>query len=321
MNLSETYEITVETDQPVERIDHYLSKKISLSRNQVQKLLEHQKILLNQKPIQSSHKVHPGDHIRVTRDREPPSTINVSPEEIPLTLLYEDEHLAVIDKPAELVVHASPGHFQHTLVNALLFHLNKLSSLGGGSRPGIVHRLDKGTSGVMVIAKSNEAHAKLAQQFHDRLIEKTYWALCYGNMKSPEGKFESRLGRSRGDRKKISSKTRKGREAKTHYRVLDTYHSATLLELKPQTGRTHQLRVHLSEAGHPMLGDPLYGGKQWIKKLSGPAQKKVQELGHQTLHSWKIIFYHPQTQKRMSFEAEVPLELRDIELLLKKNSA
>ena len=302
----------VPKNSPSTRIDSYLARHFSnLTRNQVQKLLRNKNIRVNERVIEPSYKVRVGDQIFI--QIPPIEEIEAKPESIPLEILYEDESIAVINKPAELVVHAAAGHSSGTLVNALLYHLKDLSGIGGKFRPGIVHRLDKGTSGVMLVAKTNEAHHELVRQFQDRKIEKTYLALAYGRFKKEEGVFKNCLGRSRANRKKISSKTRRGKEAVTEYRVIRGGQGViTLLELKPKTGRTHQIRVHLAEAGHPIVGDPLYGGKQWIEKLEPDLKNLIQNLGRQVLHAWKIKFEHPITKNRMEFEAKIPEDMKKI---------
>ncbi len=306
-----THKISVVSHQIPIRLDSYLtSQDLKLTRSQIQKLIEAGHILVNGKVSRVSQKVHAGDEIFIQIPPERP--LQAQAENIPISILFEDQHLAVINKPAELVVHASAGHASGTLVNALLYHLKKLSQVGGDLRPGIVHRLDKGTSGVMLIAKNNEIHFELARQFHDRKVQKTYLALAYGRFKKNEGEIQSRLGRSRGDRKKISSKTRNGREAKTFYKILKQYENMAFVEVKPYTGRTHQIRVHLAEAGHPVVGDPLYGGKQWIQKLSPSLQEVVRKLDHQALHAWKLKFTHPVTKKEMEIEAALPPEFQKI---------
>ncbi|MFO1518889.1 MAG: RluA family pseudouridine synthase [bacterium] len=301
----------VEDGEPPLRLDLYLVKRsLSLTRSQIQKLADSNRIFLNGKPARASQKVRPGDKIHLQMPSPEPLTAQA--EEIPLKIIFQDAHIAVIDKPADLVVHSAAGHSRGTLVNALLHHLKDLSDVGGAVRPGIVHRLDKGTSGIMVIAKTNEAHFELSRQFHDRQIQKTYLTLAYGRFKSTEGTWISRLGRSLGNRKKISSKTRKGREAETHYRVLKSVEGINFVEVKPHTGRTHQIRVHLAEAGHPVVGDPLYGGKQWVQKLKSPLREAVGALDHQALHAWRLEFLHPKTKKKLSFEAEIPEDFRKV---------
>jgi len=283
---------------------------LGLSRSQIRRLAEDGHLMVNQRPADPSRKVHPGDRIVVSIPLA--KALKIRPEAIPLTILYQDKSLAVIDKPAHLMGHAAGGRDEGTLVNALLYHLKDLSRMGGDLKPGIVHRLDRGTSGVIVVAKTNEAHRELSRQFHDRTVEKTYLALAYGSFKQETGVMETSLGRSRGNRKKFSSGTRKGREAKTQWKVLSRLKGITLVEVKPKTGRTHQIRVHFAESGHPIVGDPLYGGRQWIQKLPPFLQEGVGLLNHQALHAWRLKFQHPVTGKQMEFEAEIPRDLRKI---------
>jgi 23S rRNA pseudouridine1911/1915/1917 synthase len=306
----EIVQIVPPHESPV-RVDVYVARQpLGLSRSQVRRLAEEGHLTVNRRPADPSRKVHPGDRIVVLIP--PPKTLKTHPEAIPLTILYQDKHLAVIDKPAHLMVHAAGGRDEGTLVNALLYHLKDLSQIGGELKPGIVHRLDRGTSGVMVVAKTNEAHRELSRQFHDRTVEKTYLALAYGAFKQETGVMETSLGRSRGNRKKFSSRTRKGREAKTQWKVLRRLKGMTLVEVKPKTGRTHQIRVHFAESGHPIVGDPLYGGRQWIQKLSPHIQEAVCHLNRQALHAWRLRFRHPVSEKDLEFEAEIPEDLKKI---------
>lgn len=313
-----TFSLWVPEDQASTRLDAYLSqqKELEFSRSRIQQLVEAGHILVNGQRAKTSYKIRPSDRIEI--DLPPAKMLSAPAEALPLSVLYEDEDLAVIDKSAEMVVHSAQGHESGTLVNALLFHLKNLSDIGGTIRPGIVHRLDKGTSGVMLVAKTNAAHLALSHQFQNREIEKTYLALAYGNFKSVEGKFESALGRSRTNRKKISSKTQKSKEALTFYKVLEHFENLSLVELKPKTGRTHQIRVHLAEAGYPIAGDPLYGGKHWVQKLKPPVRAEVEKLTHQALHAWKIRLTHPTTGQELLFEAEIPEDLKKILQLLRE---
>lgn len=326
------------------RIDSYLARQLpDLTRSQIQKLLKSKNILVNEKAVEVSYKVHPADQIII--QIPPAESLDSKPESMDLEIIYQDSEIAVINKPAELVVHAAAGHSSGTLVNALLYHLKDLSDIGGMVRPGIVHRLDKGTSGIMVIAKTNHAHVELSQQFQNRTIEKTYLALAYGYFKTESGILRSFLGRSRANRKKISSKTRHGKEAVTNYRVIHLKDlqpekkkkkqlkggdsslrrndkeevekklqkiPIALLEVKPKTGRTHQIRVHLAEAGHPIVGDPLYGGKQWIQKIDPELKKMIHQFERQALHAWKLRLIHPATHKPMEFEAKIPDDLKTL---------
>ncbi|MBF0493307.1 MAG: RluA family pseudouridine synthase [Deltaproteobacteria bacterium] len=304
-------EITVENlDKPL-RADVYLSAcDLKLSRSQIHKLADEGHISLNDISIKAAHKVQQGDRLKIEIPEA--KSLEAQAENIPLEILYEDEDLAVVNKPQHLVVHAAAGHDSGTLVNALLFHLKNLSSIGGVLRPGIVHRLDKGTSGLMVVAKSNEAHQHLVRQFQERTVQKTYLALCYGHFKQREGKIESKLGRSTHNRKKISSKTKQGKEAKTLFKVLEQSAAMSFVEVKILTGRTHQIRAHFSEQGHPLVGDPLYGGKQWLSKLDETLRQKVGALDHQLLHAHQLKFTHPRQGRTLSFETEVPEDFRQV---------
>jgi len=293
------------------RVDVFLSMQgLGLTRSQIQKLLDGGLIRVNQKAAKASYKLRAGDEIEIEIPR--PESIEAKPEAIPLEILYQDKYLAFVNKPAGLVVHASAGHASGTLVNALLHHLKDLSGIGGQLRPGIVHRLDKDTSGLMLIAKNNQAHADLARMFQNREIQKTYLALAYGSFKSDSGLIESKLGRSRGDRKKISSRTGRGKEAKTSYEVIERFPAMALLRVKPHTGRTHQIRVHLAEAGHPIVADPVYGGKQWVGKLKPPLQALVKRAQRQMLHAFQLEFVHPITGKKMKGEAALPEDFLEI---------
>jgi len=242
------------------RLDQFLSKKgIAPSRSQISKWIEKGCIKLNQKVTKASVKLKPGDEIQVI----PPQVIR-SPkliaEKIPLNILYEDNDLIVVDKSAQMVVHPGAGHKTGTLAQALIAHCGKLSQIGGVERPGLVHRLDKGTSGVMVIAKNDRTHLDLSEQFKNHNINKIYWALVYGKMKQKKGRFKSLITRSRTDRKKFSISKTKGKEAITDYRVLKEGEGLSLIQINLHTGRTHQIRVHLTHDGHSIVGDPVYGG-------------------------------------------------------------
>lgn len=293
------------------RIDIFLSRQnLGLTRNQIQKLLEKGQIRVKGEKIKTSYKLRVGDQIEI--EISSPEKIEAKPENIPLEVLYQDKHLAFVNKPAGIVVHAAAGHSSGTLVNALLYHLKDLSGIGGELRPGIVHRLDKDTSGIMLVAKNNQAHAELVRLFQQRAIQKTYLALAYGSFKKDSGLIESKLGRSRGDRKKISSRTFRGKEAKTSYQVLEHFQQMALLEVKPHTGRTHQIRVHLAESGHPVVGDPVYGGKQWLHKLSPALQALVKKSDRQMLHAFRLELIHPVSGKKLKFEAALPGDFQEI---------
>ncbi|MBI1908794.1 MAG: RluA family pseudouridine synthase [Deltaproteobacteria bacterium] len=278
------------------RLDLFLSTKDpDHSRSFFKKLIEEGNVLVNGFQKKVNYSVREGEEISCTI---PPSKKGmIEPEEMPLTILYEDEDLIVLDKPAGLVVHPAAGHQSGTLVNALLHHCRGLSVIGGVERPGIVHRLDKETSGVLVVAKNDFSHHSLSQQFKEHQVQKVYLALVQGEVKKEEGVLASSLGRHPVHRKKISSRGRHGKEAVSHYKVSKRFKGYTLVEVKPQTGRTHQIRVHLSEAGYPIAGDSLYGGK------------KSPFLNRFFLHATSLSFDHPREGKRMQFKSPLPPEL------------
>ena len=255
--MDEVYRLVV--DIPGERLDKFVSRKLmQFSRARLQKLIGESYVLVNGIASKSSLKLNAGDKLTVTIPPPPPSSL--SPEDIPLKIIYEDDDLLAIDKPAGLTVHPAPGHPSHTLVNAILSHFPHLANMGDSLRPGIVHRLDKDTSGVMLVAKNATAQAKLQEQFKSRAVEKTYLALVKGHLAPERGMIEAPIGRHPSNRKKMAVVSR-GREARTMYQVVRYIGNYTLLEVKPETGRTHQIRVHLAAIGYPVMGDALYGVK------------------------------------------------------------
>jgi 23S rRNA pseudouridine1911/1915/1917 synthase len=227
---------------------------------------------------------------------------------MPLTILFEDPHLVVVDKPAGLVVHPAAGHGRGTLVNGLLHHCKDLSGIGGALRPGIVHRLDKDTSGVLVVAKSAPTHVALAQLFHDKNLKREYTAVVAPPLTAPQGTFNTWFGRHPTDRKRFSSKVRRGKRAVTHYTVEQTYAAgASRVRARLDTGRTHQIRVHFADAGHPVMGDPVYG-----KKLSNSLAAFARELNRQALHAHLLEFVHPITKEPLSFKSPLPPDLQKL---------
>jgi 23S rRNA pseudouridine1911/1915/1917 synthase len=297
------------------RLDQFLRSELSAhSRAFVQKLIEQGHVLTNGKPGKPSHKVHTGDKISV--EVPSPRPMEAAPEAIPLDVLFEDDDLIVVNKSAGLVVHPAAGNAEHTLVNALLHHCRgRLAGIGGVQRPGIVHRLDKGTSGCIVVAKTDAAHQSLVAQFKSRDVKKIYQAVCWGKFERPSGRIETTIGRSERDRKKMSARASRGRNAITDYRVLKQFGGSgsvptvaeewprrglalhepmTLVELTLHTGRTHQIRVHMAHIGHPIIGDTVYGRKSEIS------------IARPMLHAYKLGFTHPRTGKFMEFVAPVP---------------
>ena len=275
------------------RLDRFLASKLpEYSRSRLQQLIRTGFVWLNGATTRARDLVRSGDKIEVT---EPPlEKIDNRPEPIPLEVLFEDKDIIVINKAAGLVVHPSAGHRQHTLVNALLSHCTTLSRIGGKERPGIVHRLDKETSGCLVVAKNDEAHRELSRQFAERMVEKIYLALVGGKLREQAGTIEEKIGRHPVHRQRMSVTSSRGRPAKTDYRVIRSREQASLVECRLHSGRTHQIRVHLHHLGHPVFGDKVY------------AARSAKNFPRQMLHAWKLGFRHPKTGGWKSFEAPLP---------------
>jgi len=294
-------EFLVDSNHHALRLDVFLSENQNeFSRSHLKKLIEQGNASVNDSPAQSKYKIKTGDKIILTIF--PPTSSRVEAESIPLTIIYEDEAMLVVNKPAGMVVHPAPGHTKGTLVNALLNHCSNLPGIGGVERPGIVHRLDKDTSGVVLIAKNEIAHRVLANQFKDRKIKKTYLALVRGTIKPTSGVIETAIGRHKTNRKKMTATLKNGRQAETRYEVIETLGHFSYLRLFPKTGRTHQIRVHLASIHHPILGDTLYGGK-----VLAP----YQNMPRQALHAYKVEINHPIHQQPLIFEAKIPSDIEN----------
>jgi 23S rRNA pseudouridine1911/1915/1917 synthase len=296
--------------QPI-RLDQYLaSQHRHYSRTQIKKLIEDGFVLVNGETRKPSFLLTGGENIEMVR-RAPPIP-KAEAEEIPLDILYEDGDLLVVNKAAGMVVHPAPGHYSGTLVSAVLHHLGR-KGRSDDLRPGIVHRLDKGTSGVMVVAKNELIQRILAQQFKDRKVDKSYQALVFGTYKQKAGTIDFAIGRDTIHRKKFSSRTKFGRSAVTHWKMAKTFAGATLLEIDLETGRTHQIRVHLSETHHPIVGDAAYGAKSYLSSIKDEKTAAVLEgLNRPMLHAWRLSFGHPATGKVMTFEAPLPEDMRSV---------
>lgn len=285
-----------------ERLDVFLSRKLNLSRTLVKRYIFGKHIQINENVVKPSYKLKKGDKIRICIPVI--KKVNVLPENISLDIIYTDNDIIVINKPPDMVVHPGCGRDSKTLVNALLYHCKDLSGIGGFLRPGIVHRLDKDTSGLMVVAKNDKAHQYLSNQFKERKVVKKYLSLVQGTFKERSGEINIAIGRSIKDRKKIGVFSRKRKEAITFFRVLSTFKNSTLLEVTTKTGRTHQIRVHLSYIHHPVIGDSIYGKKNKI-------------INRQALHCHVLGFFHPATKKYVEFKSEMPNDMKKAVEILK----
>ncbi len=286
------------------RIDRFAAEKTGITRSQIHRLIEDGLLLVNGRPAKANYRVKAGDEVEVTLPEKPPDSL--LPEDIPIDILYSDEHIAVVNKPAGLVVYPAAGHPGGTLLNALRHRLGELKAPGGPLRPGVVHRLDKDTSGIMVIALSDEAYHGLVEQFGEREIKRSYVALLWGRIKDDSGKISQKIGRSMTDRKKMSVRTRKGKSAETRWDVIERFQSATLIRAKLLTGRTHQIRVHFASTGHPVLGDTTYGRKTSVA-LAG---SKRLHFPRQMLHAKVLGFRHPVTGRKMRFTSPLPDDMK-----------
>ena len=286
---------TIETDDVNKRVDVFLNEEMEdISRSALQKNIEKGNITVNGEKISKNYKLRIGDIVEA--ELPPPENIDIVPEDIPLDIMYEDDDLIVINKPQNMVVHPAPGHYTGTLVNALMFHCgDNLSGINGVLRPGIVHRIDKDTSGVLVIAKSDLAHKGLSEQLAEHSMKRVYNAIVYNSFSEESGTVDRNIDRSKNDRKKMAVVMQGGRNSVTHYKVIEKLGKYTWVELQLETGRTHQIRVHMSYIGHPLLGDPVYGPKKCPFNLNG-----------QVLHAKVLGFIHPRTGEYMEFNSELP---------------
>src|ERR1022692_3133735 len=303
-----TETFVIEQSLPSERLDTFLRGRFPVvSRGAIQRLIEEGHILVNGRTVNPTPAPRAGEEIRVHWPEARPA--EAQPEEIPLDILFEDAALLVLNKPAGLVVHPAAGHEEHTLVNALLHHCaGELSGIGGVARPGIVHRLDKETSGCLVVAKNDETHLALSSQFASRKVGKIYHAIIGGEMPRDKGEIRAAIARHPSHRKRMAVNDDVGREARTSYRVLERLRCSTLVEAELHTGRTHQIRVHFQHLGYPLVGDETYGQRQnrRFEELVGFAAPRVM------LHAFQLAFIHPRTGKKMKFEAPRPADFEDL---------
>ena len=284
------------------------------SRSRVRRLIDDGHVLLNGEPGKPATQVAAGDRIEV--DEPAPQKLDLVAEDIPLVILHEDEELLVLDKPPGLVIHPAAGNRSGTLVNALLRHCGELSVIGGVERPGIVHRLDKDTSGLMVVAKTERAHLALSIAFRRREVEKRYLAVCFGLPAAESGVIEGAVGRHPTERKQMAV-VASGRQARTLYRVVERFVGTCLVECRPVTGRTHQIRVHMAHLGHAVVGDPIYSGRQW-RGLEDPRHRAAcRDFPRQALHAWRLAFNHPLSGERIEFEAAPPTDFQELLAVLR----
>jgi 23S rRNA pseudouridine1911/1915/1917 synthase len=296
-------DFVVQVSEEGERLDMFLAKKTGITRSQIQKLIEKGNVLAGGSTVKPNYKVKVKDLISLIILEEQKE--GLIPELIPLEILYKDDHVVVVNKPAGMVVYPSVGHSHGTLMNALLYHCGRLAAVGGPMRPGVVHRLDKDTSGLMVIALTDEAYYNLVEQFRERSVYKRYIALIYGNLREDQGEITLVIGRSESDRKKMSTRVRRGRAAVTKWKVMEKFKNSSLIEVTLGTGRTHQIRVHFASIGHPVLGDRIYGKKT---EIEGRGKKKV-FFPRQMLHAELLGFTHPATGEYLEFSASVPEDM------------
>lgn len=289
----ELLEIFVD-EEDNERLDLYLAQELDdLSRSYIQKLIKEGLVKVNNKVVKARYIVSEGDYIQVYLPE--PKELEIEPENIPIDIVYEDEDIAIVNKPQGMVVHPAPGNYKGTLVNALLYHLGSLSSINGIIRPGIVHRIDKDTSGLLMVAKNNLAHEELSKQLKAHTINRIYNALVDGNLKEDRGTIDAPIGRHPIDRKKMTVTDVNSKEAVTHFKVLERFGQYTLIEAKLETGRTHQIRVHMSFINHAVTGDPVYGGRNQRFKTNG-----------QLLHAKTLGFIHPRSGEYLEFDSSLP---------------
>lgn len=294
------YEFEVDETSTKKRLDVFLSENLQeISRSRLKKLINENRVTVNAKSRPAGYKMRLGE--RVELQLPPLEMLDTTSENIPLDIIFEDEHILAVNKPAGMVVHPAPGHSTGTLVNALLHHCEDLSGIGGVERPGIVHRLDKETSGLVLIAKSETAHKILAMQFQNREIKKEYLAFVKGNVKNDKGSIDSPVGRHKTQRKKMGTGGNHSRPAYTHYEVLQRCKSWTYLKLRPKTGRTHQIRVHLASLHHPVIGDKLYGGKT--------PNTGMLKMDRQALHASHLELNHPVSGVSLSFSVNLPIDM------------
>jgi 23S rRNA pseudouridine1911/1915/1917 synthase len=315
---TEKYRFTASADEDGKRLDSMLAEKLTaLSRSLAQKTIDDHRVWVNGRQQKQSYRVSSGDVIEI--DIPAPVRLHVEPEDITLEILYEDPWIVVVNKPAGMVVHPACGNYSGTLVNALLYHCTELSGIGGVIRPGIVHRLDKGTSGVLVVAKNDHAHRQLSEQFKQHTVQRTYKALVFGDLQTGAGTIKTLIGRDRANRQKMSAHPKHGREAITHWEIIDNFGGLTMVMARLETGRTHQVRVHLSDLGHPIVGDGVYGSARRIRMIPcKDIQNILAQIKRPLLHANTLRFRHPEKMTDMIFEVPLPNDFAEVVSLIRQ---
>ncbi|TYP60010.1 RluA family pseudouridine synthase [Thermosediminibacter litoriperuensis] len=304
--MGKVFKISVQEEDAKKRLDVFLSGALNdLSRSYIQKGIEEGWIRVNDRSVKPHYKLKKGDVI--VANIPSPKPLSLEPENIPLDIIHEDRDIIVVNKPRGMVVYPAPGNYSGTLVNALLYHTKDLSGINGVMRPGIVHRLDKDTSGVIVVAKNDMAHRELVRQFKNKLVRKTYLAVVWGDIPEDRATIEAPIGRHPVKRVEMAVTAKNGKEAVTHFKVLERFGDFTFIEVNIETGRTHQIRVHMSFIGHPVVGDPLYSRKKSPFNING-----------QALHAYRLGLYHPRSGEFMTFEAPIPQDLTEMLNTLRK---
>ena len=291
--------IAAEETDAGKRADVFLAEVLESTRSHIRIMLNEGRVSRGEKPVKPNYRIKAGDEFRIVLPR--PVPLEAEPEDIPLDIIYEDDDVIVLNKPRGMVVHPAPGHYTGTLVNALLYHCKNLSGINGVIRPGIVHRLDKDTSGVMIVAKNDEAHVSLSKQIQDKTAMRTYLCIVRGNIKTDTGVIQTRMDRDKSDRKRMAVVTEGGREAITEYEALERFGRFTVVRCRLKTGRTHQIRLHMEYLGYPLVGDPKYSPMKTPFSIKG-----------QALHSQTLNFIHPRTGQAMYFEAPLPEDMQKI---------
>lgn len=302
----ERHKIKVEKNNRGKRLDKFLAAEFAdFSRSYIQQLIKDGKVTVDGKIINKSYIVNTGEEVEITTEEK---ETEIEAVEMELDIVYEDSDIIVINKNADRVVHPAPGHYNDTVVNAILAHVDHLSAINGVKRPGIVHRLDKDTSGLLIIAKNDSSHKKLAQQFKNRSVEKYYYALVEGNLAYKKGKIDAPIGRDPNNRKKMAVRKRRSKKAVSRFKIIEEFKNHSLLEVKIETGRTHQIRVHFAYLGHPVVGDKKYGSQN------------ILGAKRQLLHARRLIINHPASGEKMEFEADLKADFKSILNELRKNN-